>query len=155
MKKVFNFGKTNGLNIEVKINFNSVTKQKLSTRLESVKEYHVFSASGCISDDKDDISAGQNLVDIKNILKDNHTFNIIFDMWEKYHLNDMNAGTCQQNKIVDEYFKNCNKQFDYTEACKVLEDNNLLIDNGYSYGSKWLVNEIPSKDIELIKSLFD
>lgn len=68
-----------------------------------------------------------------------------------YHLNDCKAGTKRQEELVKEYKKT--HTYNYTEVCKFLEENNLLYDNGYKYGSAWLKEEIPQEDLEEIKQL--
>jgi hypothetical protein len=68
----------------------------------------------------------------------------LLDLWKKYHLNDMKAGTPRQMELV--------KGLPYVEACAVLERENLLEDilpdgKEYIYGSGWLTEELP-EDIE-------
>lgn len=70
----------------------------------------------------------------------------ICDMWRKYHLNDMHAGTKRQEDLL----KYC-KSHDYKEQCDFLEKHSMLFDNGYKYGTAWLKEEIPTEDLEEIK----
>lgn len=75
----------------------------------------------------------------------------IVRLWKLYHLNDMKAGDKEQEKAIEEYTKN--NPYDYEKVCEYLESKNLLVHNGYKYGSAWLKEEIPQKDIEKIKEL--
>ena len=62
----------------------------------------------------------------------------------------MHAGTIAQENCLEK----C-KVHDYAEQCKFLEKNNLLYDNGYKYGSKWLFWEIPENDLKVIKEIME
>jgi len=75
----------------------------------------------------------------------------IVRLWKLYHLNDMKAGDKEQEKAVKEYTKN--NSYDYEKVCEYLESKNLLVHNGYKYGSAWLKEEIPQEDLEKIKEL--
>ena len=77
----------------------------------------------------------------------------IVRLWKLYHLNDMKAGDKEQEKAVKEYTKN--NSYDYEKVCEYLESKNLLVHNNYKYGSAWLKEEIPQKDIEKIKELLE
>ena len=132
------------------------TKDDIDIKVEmELKEENgkiVFSASGDVSS-KDIECGGQCLDEIKEILKDsNKTFNLIHKMWKKYHLNDMHAGTPKQEKFLEDNNVN-NWANDYTGVCGFLKDHNLYIDDGYAFGSGWLYEEIPPKDLSLIKKL--
>lgn len=70
-------------------------------------------------------------------------------IWKRWHLNDMRAGTPKQEAFIREW--KLSHKYDYTEACKALEEVGLLYDNGYKYGSSWLKEEVP---LEVIKYLF-
>lgn len=90
-------------------------------------------------------------------VKRNPIFREVYDLWSKYHLNDMHAGTPKQEKIVDKWLKRGHR-YQYEEICRVL---NLLgyyedLHEGkpYKYGTGWLFAEIPAEDQKRIKSLF-
>lgn len=94
-----------------------------------------FSASGDCGE-----SAGQCLDSIKPLNKYQTELKAI---WEKWHLNDMNAGTLKQEE--------CLKGFkgDYDQQKEHLKKHNLLIDEHpetkkpYKYGTSWLKRELP------------
>lgn len=79
----------------------------------------------------------------------NEVLNII-NIWEKYHLNDMKAGTINQEKFIKENYKGA---YDYNKVCELLKENNLLEDvymncQNYKYGTSWLCEEIPTSVID-------
>lgn len=73
----------------------------------------------------------------------------IQSIWNRWHLNDMRAGTPKQEEFIREW--KLSHKYDYTEACKALAEVRLLYDNGYKYGSSWIKEDVP---IEVIKYLF-
>lgn len=109
------------------------------------------------------IMGGQCLDTIKEItsLKDDPLFNNIFDMWKKYHLNDMHAGTPKQEAAIKKARQDGTLQsYDYDVVKSYLKSINLYYDesyehNGkaYAYGTGWLYEEIPPNDLEKIKKL--
>lgn len=75
----------------------------------------------------------------------------LFDVWERWHLNDMCPGTPQQEEIVREARRT--GRVSYEDAVKLLESHGLLIDNGYRYGTAWLSEELPSEVVQYLESL--
>lgn len=59
----------------------------------------------------------------------------------------MRAGTPKQMRALK-----C-KKLDYLNAVNYLEELDLEIDDGYSYGSAWLFEEIPNEIINEIKNI--
>ena len=78
-------------------------------------------------------------------------FDRLIEMWRKYHLNGMTAGTEKQMEIVDTLNLRC--VTDYKETCKILEQKGLLVDRGYKYGTKWLLRPIPKEDLDFIHKI--
>lgn len=82
----------------------------------------------------------------------------LHEVWKRWHLNDMVAGTPRQmaylrdNPIQVKYPHSY-----YEEACKVLESDGLNPDpeTGYRYGSAWLREEVPDHVLTWLKSLPD
>lgn len=72
----------------------------------------------------------------------------VYHVWKRWHLNDMRAGTPAQ-----ESFLRAQKPAPrtYSEILGLLYSNGLMVDNGYSYGSAWLKEEVPSEVIERIQ----
>ena len=119
----------------------------------------VFTASGTIYNSRktDVYCGGQCLDEIAKYLH-NAKFRTIYKLWQKYHLNDMHAGTPEQEQLLDDYFKAEHKEYNYDEAKKVLSDNNMLtvkLANGsdYTYGRGWLYEPIPEEDLQSIVDL--
>lgn len=100
---------------------------------------------------------GQCLDTIAKDYPKNKEVQLITKLWQKYHLNDMNAGSPRQS----EYLNSLGEYKDYDWACKELEKVDLLYDkefspnNPYRYGSAWLFREIPESDLELIKQIIN
>lgn len=145
MKKVFEFGKIDLNNIGKKVNLVTIEIKLINKENKGF----CFSASGNVWNARhtDIEMGGQCLDEIKKLIPHNDTFNFIFDMWNKYHLNDMNAGTIKQAEALKNF------KGDYTQQCKYLKSLDLLVDDGYRYGSAWLFREIPEQDLKKIIEL--
>jgi hypothetical protein len=75
------------------------------------------------------------------------------DLWNRWHLNDIRAGTKAQMEFIRKLGK-CPVSSDwYTWACSSLKVNNLLIDQGYTFGNAWLFELIPATVVKRIKAL--
>ena len=98
----------------------------------------------------------------------------IVKVWKRWHLNGLKAGTRTQAKAIDAYKRNNTLwRYDYGEACDILKDQGLYEDTsklgrlerianrllkqgkGYKYGHAWLVEPLPEKIIEQVKSWQD
>ena len=106
------------------------------------------------------VCGGQCLDEIaryKNQLNDVGTFNLLYSMWKKYHLNDMKAGTPEQEEAI-ELWKSAGNNYDYKEACKYLESIGLYeveyhapeFNGMYKYGHAWLYKDIEPRDLDKI-----
>lgn len=76
----------------------------------------------------------------------------ILTLW-KEHLNDMHAGTREQEQCIHENLP----EFDYTKACDLLKEKGLyeVIVNGkpYKYGHGWLYYKLSDTAISLLRKL--
>lgn len=184
MRKKFEFGKIalygnrkiNAVEVEIELKkcgseptFHIVDGKKVYTG-NKTPEYYEFTAQGEVWNmpHTDVYCGGQCLDTIKkyrNQLKNKELFDVIYDLWENYHLNGMNAGTPIQEKAVDEWLAEGNK-YDYTEVCKMLKKKNLYEVNftgktvgkiynnePYRYGCGWVVNDLPADVIHKIEEL--
>ena len=100
------------------------------------------------------ISSGQNW---EELLKREPLFtktevNILYNVWQRWHLNDLRAGTPKQEAEIRKY-KAAAGRYEYKEACDWLEKANLLVDNGYRYGTAWLKEEVPKYILKWLFSL--
>ena len=154
VRRTFDFGKIAYGRSTRKINPVEV-EVDLYTRDNKV----VFTASGTIYNSRktDCYCGGQCLDEIAKYIH-NPKFITIHKLWKKYHLNDMHAGTPEQEQLVDDYFKAEHKRYDYDEAKKVLSDNNMLTvkladGTDYTYGHGWLYEPIHEEDLKTILEL--
>lgn len=148
-KKIINLGKIDYENIGKKTN--NVT---IEMTLKKEGKKNIFSCCGEIWNSRktDTIVGGQCIYEIENSIKTQYVKEIC-KLWKKYHLNDMHAGTKKQEKLLKETKKLHN--FDYKKEKEILQKNNLLIDNGYQYGTSWLYESIPTKDLQKIYEIME
>lgn len=83
---------------------------------------------------------------------------MFFEVWERWHLNDMKAGSAEQeqwlrdNPIPAEEY--AYPKSHYTVASKKLANAGLNPDSdGYTYGSAWKREEVPADVLEFLLSL--
>lgn len=154
MIKVFNIGKIDYYGRGRKINPVSV-----EVEFKERDGKPTFSAMATVYNQTktDCVACGQCLDSIAKRTNDK-TFMEIYRLWKLYHLNDMHAGTVEQEKAVDAWRANGNT-YDYKAVCDYLKSIGLyeVEYNGepYSYGHKWLYWAIPDDDLKAIKALFD
>jgi len=84
-------------------------------------------------------------------------FKTIKELWRKHHLNDMHAGTPEQEAFLKAH--EGKHYWDYN-ACKiVLSDADLLVveheGKPYQYGTGWLYRPIPDDDLNQIKRIIE
>lgn len=87
----------------------------------------------------------------------------LLEVWGRWHLNDLKAGTPKQEEFIREW--NETNRYDYVEACNALGEAGLLVDydylppdedgenRGYRYGTAWLTEEVPAGVIEWLFAL--
>lgn len=149
LRKTFNFGKVDWNHTGRKINPVEVTVELRNNN----DGKPVFAASAVVyNQTKTDCwTAGQCL---NHIHLNDDTFKFIKKMWQAYHLNDMHAGTPEQEKALE----SCTAK-DYIERCEYLKSIGLyeveLDGKPYKYGHSWLYQEIPADDLNAIKALFN
>src|SRR5574344_946492 len=142
MKKVFHFGK---------INFYGAKKINDVTIEVELNDEDVFTACGYVWNIRhtDCVSGGQNLDELFPFFNNNNTFKEIYRFWKLYHLNDLHAGTKEQEKAVNEKFGNANAN-DYEKHVDYLKSINMyeVEYNGkpYLYGHGWIKYDIPTDD---------
>lgn len=82
-------------------------------------------------------------------------FDTLYDLWKKYHLNGMHAGTPKQEAAIHEW-EAAGNRYDYRAVCKMLKERGLyevkftgktigrMYHNElYKYGHGWVVNDLP------------
>jgi hypothetical protein len=86
-------------------------------------------------------------------------FKKVFRLWSLYHMNDMRAGTVEQIQAIEDGVKNGKlaERHTYDDACTYLKDCGLyeVVHDGasYKYGTKWIYQDIPEKDLIEIKEI--
>lgn len=172
MKKTFHFGKIAYANPKRKTNAVDI-EVELRELDNGEKE---FSASGAVWNNihTDWYTGGQCLDSLVPYFRHNKLFKEIYDLWNRLHLNGLNAGTHKQAAIVDKYFKEKGERYDYDVACKVLKKHHLYVDKladgevlnyvdkknnitpeHYPYGHGWVVWRISDEDMKRIEKLFE
>lgn len=152
--KTFDFGKIDYCGRGRKIN--PVT---VEVTLTEDNGKHRFSAMAMVyNQTKTDILAGGQCLDSIAKRTKNKQFMEIYRLWKLYHLNDMHAGTIEQEEAIKDWESKGNR-YDYTSACEYLKSVGLyeVEHNGkpYTYGSGWLYWDIPEDDLKIIQALFD
>jgi len=113
--------------------------ENIEIKLEDKEKGLTLSITGHLKD-----SSGQNYDEIYNqYIVGNPEFPKkaelarIIEIWKEYHLNDLTPGTPKQMEALK------GKSLGYKEAVEYLKTLKLDVDNGYSYGSAWLMTQIP------------
>ena len=92
-------------------------------------------------------------------------FREIFELWNKWHLNGLHAGTPEQEKAIKEWEAQGNK-YDYDKACEHLKNLDLYAvcytghgqsqeynNDLYVYGTDWIIRELPKNVIKRVKEI--
>jgi len=72
----------------------------------------------------------------------------IIELWKMYHLNDLTSGCYEQEKVIEEYLKS--NEYDYEKVCDLLKEKGLYNYKNYKYGSAWLVKTLKESEILFI-----
>lgn len=72
------------------------------------------------------------------------------EVWDRWHLNDMRAGTPAQEALLESHAIK-----GYDNQCAFLKEHGLYVDNGHRYGMAWFKEELPEGVIEFLASLPD
>jgi len=79
-----------------------------------------------------------------------------FDVWDRWHLNDMRAGTPKQEEWLRQHpIEVVYPESHYEKASKLLEEAGLNPDDGYRYGHAWLREEVPAEVLQFLADLPD
>lgn len=127
-----------------------------------LKDEKNLSICGSVKQGRNYVCGGQCLDDYLAISCNNYKnlYKVVSELWNKYHLNDLHAGTTRQTKALN-WLKENNKDFDYDygKSCNFLEDNGLLVDKvdgqDYTYGHSWLFEKIPDSEMKKIRTILD
>lgn len=130
-----------------------------------------FTASGNVWNPKEtDIIMGGQCIDtiVRMVSKEyKEKAEFIKEMWSRYHLNGMHAGTPAQEALLKQAVRNGELSSyganNYEETLSYLEKHGLLYDKscegkteaGYKYGSGWLYEPIPEYDLKAIEEFME
>lgn len=94
-------------------------------------------------------SSGQCDSSIREIASDVPEIQEICDIWDRWHLNDMKAGTSKQMEAL----KGLEGEHTHEKVVAFLKGKHLYTDRGYAYGSAWLSEPVPARVIKRVKEL--
>jgi hypothetical protein len=97
--------------------------------------------------------AYDTILDAKEVkLYDRPTILEIVKIWKRWHLNDLKSGSDKQQQALKGFGKRP-EGWSYDEDVEFLKKKGLYVDRGYSYGSSWLVEALPTEIENKIKTL--
>ena len=88
----------------------------------------------------------------QEMTKENTELLELLQLWRRWHLNDLRAGTDVQRKALrawEGFLK-----ADYTASCNYLESIGLLEERGYKYGHAWLFERVPNEVLNQLTDIF-
>ena len=162
--------------VEHKIKFNKIDDLQHGRKdcmLEATVSWNgvEFSVSADVWDARrTDIHTGGQCLDTVNEryrgqIKNVELWDEVFDLWRKYHLNTMQAGTPEQMKAMEEWLKETGNEswnFDYEGLCEYLKGRNLYFvpdpenpGREYEFGTRWLTKPIPDEDRKRMDKLME
>jgi hypothetical protein len=140
-KTVFYAGEDFSCTLDIEIN------DKDSFKSLSIRGTY-FTGKKLLKSEKNLLGWGQIHDEVKEIIPAR-----LYEIWKRWHLNDMRAGTFVQEEILRQAKVSGIEFNDYDDACNYLERFDALVDKCYKYGSKWLKEELPQEVIDYIYCL--
>lgn len=120
-----------------------------------LETYSTLSIVGSVSEKEPDHrwkaeTSGQCVDKIQEVWSEYPEIMELCEIWEKWHLNSMQAGSRAQIEYLEQF-----PNLSYDEALEKLEAVDLVIDksSGYKYGSKWLVSPLPDEVPEALTAI--
>ena len=145
-----------------KIDYNGTGRKVNKVEIEIELEDGRLSICGDIWDSKqsDVYSGGQNIDEIASLFPHDKKVQRIKEVWERWHLNDLKAGSPSQEEYLRSNPIQCKfPESHYEKACESLKEAGLNPDpnylhNGkpYEYGAAWLKEPLPKAVINEILS---
>ncbi len=149
-KKLYVGIKNTGKKMYIELEIKEEHKEKKTIALETVTDYKTLSMCGTGGQNREETA---DINSYKQLFVSEYDLNTITEVWQKWHLNDMKAGTKKQQAFIDEWKKS--NKYEYTAICEALKQAGLYEDNGYKYGHSWLVDPLPENVITDIISIFE
>lgn len=131
---------------------------EVGLRLEDTNQGAVFTAGAKVWNPRGTgiVCGGQCLDELLPLIPD-PAFRALVDMWRRYHLNNMHAGTPEQEAEVKRWLDG--RRYEYTTAREHLREVGLLTveHNGkpYTYGTGWLFEPISATDLAWLRSVIE
>lgn len=110
----------------------------------------------------DIVMGGQCLESMKPYIH-SALFNEIYELWSKYHLNGMHAGTPEQEAAIKAREERIGRHLTYDESCELLKEAHLyeveytgpsvgrMYDHEpYVYGHAWLIQDLPDDVVKRV-----
>lgn len=107
------------------------------------------------------------IAEYRDQLSEPELFDELYKLWKNYHLNDMHAGTPEQEQAIAEWEAEGNR-YEYKAVCEMLKGKGLYevnytglsigrrYDNEpYRYGSAWLVQPLPGDVLLRVEHLLN
>lgn len=141
LKTVFFAGEKFSCTLEITIKENKSFKS-----LSIVGIY--FTGKKLLKSEKNLLGWGQIYDEVKEIIPAR-----LYEIWKRWHLNDMRAGTFVQEEILRQAKASGVELNDYDDTCNYLQRFDALVDDGYKYGSKWLKEELPREVVDYVYAL--
>lgn len=151
-----------GYSVYLEVAIEKETGKRLTVDLEEITEWETLSMSGYAQyrPQQDYNYCGQiNDMIREELMKWRRVFYPVkivmdlLDIWDKWHLNDLHAGTRAQEEAIKEAEGQTDKGLDYEQRRELLRSKGLLLDRGYEYGTAWLVEPLHPGMRETIKQL--
>lgn len=95
-----------------------------------------------------------NEIKLKDGIDKNSLLEFI-NLADKWHVNDLQAGTKQQTDLIENYLSITKQDYEYNLVCKFLKEQNLYIDRDYYYGHAWLYKPLVQSDIDNILNSYE
>ena len=159
------FGYKRSLKVDIEIEIRRSEWKGKTIDLENVSEKNVLAITGDVWNVKqsDVIMCGQIQNEIRRWINENKFKELyidkdkllkILEIWDRWHLNDLHAGTRRQRETIKEWRKKNNiTGYAFDKEVEYLKSIGLYEDNGYRYGSAWLYEPLPSEVIEFVEKL--
>ena len=139
-----------------KIDYNGSGRKNCAVDIEVTLEDGRLSICGNIWNPRrtDCYSCGQNLHTIAEYFPHDSKVKRIIEVWQRWHLNDMKAGTPNQEAWLKDHKaeSDAHRLDHYGWACDALAAAGLNPDGDYAYGSAWLKEELPAEVIAEVES---
>lgn len=151
-RKVLNFGK---------VDYNRSGRKNCKVTVEVEIKDGELSICGNVWNPRetDCYSCGQNLDELRELVRGSAKMKRIHAVWERWHLNHLRGGSPRQREHLKTLTFPGYPVSHYTWACEVLEAAGLHPDTEYihdgkpyRYGSAWLKEELPAEIIAEVES---